>query len=443
MLSLGSDLALTIHFEKFMKYLINLFLLIIVIFVSSCEKKIWDNPFDDEAPKSVFTPTNLFATQVGSSVSLSWVETNNLISGYIIEKQVDNGLFLKIANLPKGSIKYLDNEAIPGKLNQYRLIAFALNNFSNPITVSITPASAPKIIQISLNSKTFSSASFTTNFSDGGSPITSKGVCYSTTPSPTISNSKTIDGAGSGTSVSNIFNLSPNVKYFVRPYATNVIGTTYGLEQSIILNLNVAGPSAKDGSGNVYHSVQIGDQTWISKNLITTKYQNGQSIPNITDSKSWTNSTNGAYCDFNNDINIGNVYGHLYNYYSVADSRNICPSGWHIPTKIEWETLINYLGGPSSAGNKLKESGSLYWMSANATGDNSSGFSARAGSWRSQDALFYYGVKTGGALFWTSTKDDPKYPWVMGIQTFGEPVKIVKDPYFESAAGTSIRCLKN
>jgi uncharacterized protein (TIGR02145 family) len=223
------------------------------------------------------------------------------------------------------------------------------------------------------------------------------------------------------------------------------LGTSYGFEFPVILVLNVAGPTAIDGSGNVYNSVQIGDQTWTSKNLITTNYQNGQSIPNITDSKSWTNSTIGAYCDFNNDINIGKVYGHLYNFYSVADSRNICPSGWHVPTKSEFETLINYLGGTAAAGNKLKESGSLYWMTQNATGDNSSGFSARAGAWRSQDALFYYGVKAGGALFWTSTKDDPKYPWVMGIQIFDAftSAKIVKDFYFESAAGTSIRCLKN
>jgi uncharacterized protein (TIGR02145 family) len=443
MLYQESDWALTIRFKKFMKYLFNLFLLIVVIFVSSCEKKVWDNPFDKAAPKSIFTPSNLFATQVGTSISLSWMETNNLISGYIIEKQIDNGSFLKIANLPKGSLKYLDNSAISGKLHTYRLTAFALDNFSNPIIASIRPASAPKIVQISLNSKTFSSASFTTTLTDEGSTITSKGVCYSTSPSPTISNSKTIDGVGSGTFVSNISNLNSNVIYFIKPYATNSVGTSYGLEQTIVLNLNVAGPNSTDGSGNVYNSVKIGDQIWISKNLIATKYQNGQSIPNITDSKSWTNLSSGAYCDFINDINIGKIYGHLYNYYSVSDSRNICPIGWHVPTKVEWETLINYLGGPVYAGNKLKESGSLYWLPPNAEGDNSSGFSARAGSWRSQDALFYYGVKTGGALFWTSTKDDPKYPWVMGIQTFGETVKIVKDPYFESAAGTSIRCLKN
>lgn len=428
-----------------MKYSFNTFLLSVVLFVSSCEKKVWDNPFDKSAPKSIFTPSNLYATQVGTSISLSWMETNNLISGYLIERQVDNGSFLQIANLPRGTIKFIDVSAISGKLHLYRLTAFAENNFSNPVTTSIMPASAPKIVQISFNSKTFSSASFNTTITDEGSPITSKGVCYSTSRGPTIFNLKTIDGVGSATFVSNIQNLSSNVVYYVRPYATNALGTSYGLEQSIVLILNVAGPTSTDGSGNVYNSVQIGDQTYTSKNLITTKYQNGQNIPLVTDSKSWTNSTIGAYCDFNNDINIGGVYGHLYNYYSVSDSRNICPVGWHVPTKIEFETLINYLGGPVPAGNKLKESGSLYWITSNATGDNSSGFSARAGAWRSQDALFYYGVKVGGALFWTSNKDDPKYPWVMGIQIFDATgaAKIVKDFYFESAAGTSIRCLKN
>ena len=304
-------------------------------------------------------------------------------------------------------------------------------------------ATAPKIVQTLLLSKTYSSASFSISVTEEGATINAKGVCYGTSSGPTISNSKTLNGSGSDGFNANVTNLNSNLRYYFRSYATNDLGTSYGIEQSFVLNLNVSGPTSKDGSGNVYNSVQIGDQIWTSMNLITTNYQNGQSIPNITDSKSWTNSTIGAYCDFNNDINIGKVYGHLYNYYSVSDSRNICPAGWHVPTKIEYETLINYLGGPVPAGNKLKEVGSLYWMSANATGDNSSGFSARAGAWRAQDALFYYGVKVGGATFWTSTKDDPKYPWVMGIQTFGESVKIVKDPYFESAAATSIRCLKD
>ncbi len=423
-----------------MKHLIKIYLLIVVIFVSSCEKKVWNNPFDSDAPKSIFTPTNLFASQVGASVSLSWMETNSMISGYLIERQVDNGTFLKIANLPKGTVKFVDVSIISGKLHLYRLTAFADNNFSNPIAVSITPASAPKWNQIGLISKTFSSASFTSTFSDEGSPITSKGVCYSTSRNPTISNSKTIDGVGSATYVSSISNLSSNLTYYVRPYATNALGTSYGFEYQVFLILNVAGPNATDGSGNIYNSVKIGDQTWISKNLITTKYQNGQSIPIVNDNQSWANLKTGAYCDFFTRDDLGKIYGHLYNYYAVVDSRNICPTGWHVPSKLEWDELIAYLGGNTSAAIKLKESGNLYWIKAN--GDNSSGFSARAGSWRSQEGFFYYSVQTGGGNFWSTTKFDATYPWLFTINS-ETTAKTTTDYYFQSAAGTSIRCLKN
>lgn len=408
--------------------------------VSSCEKKVWNNPFDSAAPKSVFTPTNLVAAQVGNVVSLSWLETNNLISGYLVERQVDNGPYTKIANLPKGTVKYTDVSVLPGKLHLYRLTSYAENNFSNPVTISITPASAPKIVQNSLNTKTFSSASFTSTFTDEGSPITSKGVCYSTSPNPTISNSKTSDGSGSATFVSNISNLSSNTTYYVRPYATNALGTTYGSELSIILFLNIAGPSATDGSGNLYNSVKIGDQTWISKNLITTKYQNGQTIPLVTDNQNWSSLTTGAYCDFFNRDDLGKIYGHLYNFYAVTDSRNICPVGWHVPSKIELDELIAYLGGNTSAAIKLKESGNLYWINAN--GDNSSGFSARAGSWRSHEGFFYYSVQTGGGNFWSTTKFDSKYPWFLNISS-ETSAKTTNDYYFQNAAGTSIRCLKN
>lgn len=304
--------------------------------------------------------------------------------------------------------------------------------------ITIAPQ-APKIEGFTLNTKTFSSVNFTTSISDGGSSILTRGICFSTNSNPTISNSKIVDGIGSGSFTSNISLLS-NTKYYFRPFATNQIGTSYGPEQSIILNLNVIGPSVTDASGNVYNSVQIGDQTWTKSNLITTKYQNGQSIPNVTDTNAWANLTIGAYCDFTNNSTYGNIYGHLYNYFTVTDSRSICPAGWHVPSKIEFEELIRYLGGEINSVVKLKEAGNLYWENAN--GDNTSGFSARAGSWRGSDGNFYYFVRTGGASFWSSTKDDIKYPWFLNLD-LSPNNRILIDSYFGQAAGTSIRCLKN
>src|SRR5665648_943598 len=100
-----------------------------------------------------------------------------------------------------------------------------------------------------------------------------------------------------------------------------------------------------DIDGNVYKTVTIGTQVWMAENLKTTKYRNGDPIPNITDATAWTNLTTGAYCNNNNDANYATTYGRLYNWYAVNDIRNIAPAGWHIPTKAEWTTLTTYLGG--------------------------------------------------------------------------------------------------
>lgn len=303
-----------------------------------------------------------------------------------------------------------------------------------------TAASAPKIVSTLLFSKTYNSASLRTVVTEEGATINSKGVCYGTISSPTITDSKTLNGSGSETYNSIISDLKPNIRYYLRSYATNELGTSYGIEQSFVLNLNVLGPTSKDGSGNVYNSVQIGDQTWISKNLVTTKYMNGDDIPKITDQNTWINTKNGAYCDFVNESAFANDYGHLYNFYSATDQRKLCPVGYHIPTKTEVQILIDFLGGPTGAAIMLKEAGTNYWEKG--FGNNLSGFSGRAGSWRGGDGIFYYWLKIGGAWFWTSTIDDPKYPYVFFINS-ETTTGITKDPYFAIPAGTSIRCLED
>lgn len=415
-------------------------LLVLSFSLISCEKRVWENPFDLLSTKSLFTPTNLSISQSGTKLILTWDQPNNLISGFKIEREYSANSFAVIANLSKETHTYTDAAVIGGKQYKYKLTAIAGSNFSNSIQKSYTTADIPTISQFNLLSKTLTSATYSTSVVDGGSPILTKGVCWNNSPNPTIDNSKTLDGAGSNSFNSLVSNLTPNVKYYIRPYASNVIGIKYGPELTLTLILNTKqGQDVTDASGNVYGTVVIGDQTWMSKNLVTTKYQNGQTIPNVTNGALWSALTTGAYCDFLNDVNSAAGYGHLYNYFTVTDSRNICPVGYHVPSKIEWETLLAYIGGNSS-GALLKETGTTYWAIGNGT--NLSGFSARSASWRSQDSGFYYSLRTGGAYFWSSTKDTPKNPWVFSINS--ETIaKISQDYYFEVAAGASIRCLKN
>jgi uncharacterized protein (TIGR02145 family) len=418
----------------------SFFLFVLCFFFISCDKRVWENPYDQSSPKALFTPTNLSITQSGTKLILSWNQSNKLISGFKLEREYSANNYAIIANLTKEIQTYTDATVIGGKLYNYRLTAVAGTNYSNTIQASYTTADIPDISQFSLVSKTFLSATYNTIVKDGGSPILKKGVCWSTSPNPTMDNFKTEDGSGSNSYNSLVSNLSPNVKYYIRPYASNAIGIKYGPELILTMIINVIpSQNVTDASGNIYNTVVIGNQTWMAKNLVTTKYQNGQTIPLITNTALWTAASSGAYCDFLNDINSSNAYGHLYNYFAVSDSRNICPVGYHVPSKQEWETLLSYIGGNTS-GALLKETGTTYWAIGNGT--NLTGFSARSASWRSQDGGFYYSLRTGGAYFWSSTNDTPKNPWVFSINS-ETTAKISQDFYFETAAGASIRCLKN
>jgi uncharacterized protein (TIGR02145 family) len=152
--------------------------------------------------------------------------------------------------------------------------------------------------------------------------------------------------------------------------------------------------TVKDVDGNTYKTVKIGDQIWMRENLKTTKLSNGDSIPYYSQSSSL------GYCWHNHDIEYKDIFGAIYNYYTVNDPRGLCPTGWHVPSLGEWGTLINYLGGDSIAGGAMKETGTEYWDSPNAGATNSSGFSAIATGGRDCSGVF---VNVGkGAGFYTS-----------------------------------------
>lgn len=98
-----------------------------------------------------------------------------------------------------------------------------------------------------------------------------------------------------------------------------------------------------DNSTETFENVQIGNQTWMKKNLNVTKYRNGDLIPQVTDPTQWKNLTTGAWCYYNNDSANGDVYGKLYNWYAVNDTRGLAPVGYHIPSNTDWTNLIDFL----------------------------------------------------------------------------------------------------
>ncbi len=112
--------------------------------------------------------------------------------------------------------------------------------------------------------------------------------------------------------------------------------------------------TVNDIDGNTYNKVRIGSQIWMGENLKTTRLNDGMEVPNVTDTLAWSEMKGMGYCWYNNDVANKNIYGALYNWFTVNTSQ-LCPAGWHVPTDADWSTLETYLGGRSVAGGKLGE----------------------------------------------------------------------------------------
>ncbi len=160
--------------------------------------------------------------------------------------------------------------------------------------------------------------------------------------------------------------------------------------------------SVTDIDGTVYKTVAIGAQEWMAQNLRTTKYKNGDVIPNVTNSISWFALSSGAYCWYDNDNSHEQPYGKLYNWYAVNDTSGLCPMGWHVPTVAEWTSLTDFLGGLSVAGGPMKETGTSHWNSPNTGATNESGFTGLPGGGRDSGGVFF---NLGGNGYWWSSTE--------------------------------------
>ncbi len=193
-----------------------------------------------------------------------------------------------------------------------------------------------------------------------------------------------------------------------------------------------------DIDGNVYHTITIGTQVWMIEDLKTTKYRDGSAITLVEDNTAWSTLTTAAYCDYDNNSSNGATYGHLYNWFAVHDSRNICPDGWHVPTDADWSTLTGFLGGESVAGGKMKETGTTHWLSPNTAATDEAGFKALPGGERRATGQYIYLGEY--SCWWSSTEYDAQQAWIRYIgHTDGE----VTNQLYNKNYGYSVRCVKD
>ncbi len=200
-----------------------------------------------------------------------------------------------------------------------------------------------------------------------------------------------------------------------------------------------------DIDGNVYPTIVIGTREWMARNLKVSHYRNGDEIPNVTDRLEWIALSSGAYCWYNNNqATFEPLYGKLYNWYVVNDSRNLCPSGWHVPTDTEWATLIDLLGGYSVAGGKIKETGTTHWYSPNTGATNETCFTALGGGcrnfWDNSNANFNYYMSIG---WWWSSTQDPDQTYRAFFYDCSKDNTTVYRNSVDKRQGNSVRCIKD
>jgi len=329
----------------------------------------------------------------------------------------------------------------------FLIYSFILIGFVLILINSCKKDKVPILTTSTVNNITQTTASCGGNItSDGGSTVTARGVCWSTSTTPTIANSKTTDGTCAGSFTSAITALTANTTYYVRAYATNSAGAGYGNSMSfttppnngIIFNSNLTYGTVTDIDGNVYKTITIGAQTWMAENLKTTKYKSDTSIPLVTNSIVWDGLNTPAYCWYdNNQAAFGNTYGALYNWYAV-NTGNLCPAGWHIPSDAEWTTLTDFLGGESVAGGKLKETGTTHWQEINTDATNESGFTALPGGYRNLNETFNFVGINGN--WWTSTEENSTIAWSRYMY---HGYSGVLSSYYSESYGYSVRCVRD
>jgi len=254
----------------------------------------------------------------------------------------------------------------------------------------------------------------------------------------------TLTGSSNYSVYASITGLKASTKYYYAVKVTLNSETFTAVDSSFTTNDTIDTPitfnpgvtygTVADIDQNIYKTLTIGAQTWMAENLRTTRFNNGDEITYVPYTLTWSDSTTKSYCWYHSDsVN----YGALYKWAAVSNG-NLCPAGWHVPSDGEWTTMINFLGGDTSAARKLMETGGVHWETTSYTLTNESGFTAIPGGYRSSKGI-YSNIKRS-AYWWSSTEAGSINAYCRNIYFGFNAVTRTNSP---KASGLSVRCLKD
>lgn len=219
-----------------------------------------------------------------------------------------------------------------------------------------------------------------------------------------------------------------------------------------VVNAGLTYNSVIDQEGNIYKTIVIGNREWMAENLKTTTYRNGDPIVSGLSATQWAGTTSGAWAHYNGDASLDCPYGKLYNFYACSDARQLCPTGWHVPTDGEWSALINLFdpnaqGGinwSNFAGGPLKSTGTIQagtglWNGPNTGATNASGFSALPGGF-----ITIMGASNNSAIngyYWTSSEVNSTTGYARSF--YHDPGSVIQTANFGKRSGMSIRCIRD
>ena len=197
------------------------------------------------------------------------------------------------------------------------------------------------------------------------------------------------------------------------------------------------GERVADIDGNVYGTVRIGNQVWMTENLRVTRYNDGTKIPLVSTPNDWrSNSSQPAFSWYDNDASNRKEYGALYNWFAVETGK-LCPPGWRVPAQEDWDELSAFLKQSGRDAGALRTAGTDFWDAPNDGATNSTGFSALPGGY-----CWWRGVSLEKGLcgyFWTSTEASDTHAWSRTIRA--DKNKVYRSLFYKRE-GFSVRAIK-